>query len=227
MRIFGIIILLWLSTGLWAGAQFIKFGTDKTVVLTISHPPQSGLSVKRVAFGDPRGICTSEATELVDRMILPDFQQNQIDVVERQALDQIMAEHNFNQTVYADGGNAAQLGKILGPSALIMVNVNTCRSEQIPLYKDQQALLSNTVVRTFISKTRYTLEGSVRVVDLTTGKILGSHNFESKPEKTNEAQNGQPEYPPVDEVKDSAMEGVKFQIHSMFFPYGNPVTLTF
>jgi hypothetical protein len=201
-------------------AQFIKFSQEKSVAVHIFHSPQFELNVRRVAFGKPGGGCIAEATELIDRMILPDFQQNQIDVVERQALDQIMAEHNFNQSTYADSGSAAQLGKILGPSALIIVNVNSCRSEQIPLYNDRQNYLNNSVVRTLISKTRYSLEGSLRIVDLTTGKILGSHNFEAKPEKTNEAQNGQPEYPPVDEVKDGAMEAVKFQVHSMFFPYG-------
>lgn len=227
MRTIGVVILLWLSFVALANGQFIKFGTDKTVVLTVSRPPQAPLVVKRVAFGDPRGACADEAIELVDRMILPDFQQNQMDVVERQALDQIMAEHNFNQTSAVDPQSATQLGKILGPSALIIVNVNTCRSEQIPLVNTQKNMFDNSITRTFISKTRYSLEGSVRTVDLTTGKILGSHDFESKPEKTNQSNQGQPEFPPIDEVKDSAMQAVKFQVHSMFFPYGNPVTLTF
>lgn len=227
MKKVGFIVLLWLSSGLWANSQFFKLGPDKTVQLVVVQPPQFALTVKRVAFGKPGGACAVEASELVDRMILPDFHQNQMDVVEREALDQIMAEHNFNQSSYADSTSAAQLGQILGPSALIVVRVDTCRNEQQSLFRDDKAMLSNNVVRTFISKTRYSLEGSLRIVDLTTGTLLGSHNFESKPEKTNEARNGQPEYPPVDVLKDEAMEAVKFQIHSMFFPYGTPTNLTF
>lgn len=227
MRNIGVISLLWMASTLFASGQFIKFGPDKTVQLVITHSPQFGLNVKRVAFGKPGGSCESEASELVDRMILPDFQQNQMDVIERQALDQIMAEHNFNQTSYADASSAAELGRILGPSALIMVTVSSCRAEQSALFNDQRNFLNNNVTRTFISKTRYSFEGSVRIVDLTTGKVLGSHNFESKPEKSNQSTQGQPEYPAVDELKDNALEAVKFQIHSMFFPYGNPVSLQF
>jgi len=221
------LVMLFGAVSVGANAQFIRFSQEKSVDINIFHAPQFELNVRRVAFGKPSGSCADEATELVDRMILPDFQQNQIDVVERQALDQIMAEHNFNQSSYADTSSAAQLGRILGPSALIIVNVNSCRSEQLPLYEDRRNMLNNAPVRIFISKSRYTLEGSLRVVDLTTGKILGSHNFESKPEKQTESESGQPEYPPVDVVKDSALDAVKFQIHSMFFPYGTSAKAVF
>lgn len=92
-------------------AQFIKWGASKTVQLSVMHPPQFGLTVRRVAFGQTGGSCANLGGELIDRMILPDFQQHQLDVIERQALDQLMAEHNFNRTMYADAGSAAQLGK--------------------------------------------------------------------------------------------------------------------
>jgi hypothetical protein len=159
-------------------------------------------------------------------MVLPDFQQNHMDVIERQALDQIMAEHNFNQSMYADPASAARMGRILGPSALVIVNVNNCTSEQIPLYADEKNF-NGSVSRVLISKTRFTLEGSVRVVNLTTGQILGSHNFESKPEKSNKSRTGQPEFPPLDEVKDSAMQAVKLQVHAMFFPAEEAVNVIF
>ncbi len=221
-----VLMLLGLLSVCSASAQFFSVGPGKTAQLTINHPPEFGLTVKRVAFGQPEGSCSTEATELVDRMILPDFQQQGMDVIERQALDQIMAEHNFSQSAYADAGSAARLGKILGPSALVIVTVDNCSAEKLPLYNDQKNF-NGAVVRTYISKTRFSLEGSVRVVNLTTGQILGSHNFESKPEKINQSQGGPPEFPPVDEVKDSAMQAVKFQVHAMFFPSGDTVSLPF
>ena len=195
-------------------AQF-KWGRDKTIAVHIPRGPEFGLTVKRVAFGQPSGQC---ASELVDRMIMPDFRENNIDVIERQQLDQILAEHNFNQTAYADAASSAKLGKILGPSALILVSVYGCNPEQKSLYQDQPNYVTGGVHRTFISRTRFNLEGSIKIVDLTTGQVLGSHNFQSKPEKQNTADNGQPEFPDVDVLKDDAMQGVKSQIHAMFFP---------
>src|SRR5271165_2619488 len=223
---FSLFVALSVGLSIPSHAQLIKWSADKTVRLSIPRPPQFGLTVRRVAFGQPGGSCANDAAQLIDQMILPDFQQNQMDVIERAALDQIMAEHNFNQSNYADAGSAVRLGKILGPSALVIVNVNGCRPDQTPLVNDERDF-SGRVTRTFISKTRFSLEGSIRVVDLTTGQVLGSHNFESKPDKQNTSQEGQPEFPPVDEVKDSAMQDVKAQVHAMFFPFDEAVTLIF
>lgn len=210
-----------------AYAQFFSLSPPKTVPLLVSRPPQFGLTVKRVAFGNPEGTCLNQATELIDSKLIPIFQQGGMDVVERQALNQIMSENRFGQSGYEDPNSAAQLGRILGPSALIIVSVNTCSASQQPLFNDQRNFLNNSVVRTFISKTRYSLEGSLRVVDLTTGQILGSHSFQSHPEQQNQSQQGQPEFPPVDEVKDKAMQDAQNQIQAMFFPSGNRVELTF
>ena|ERR1035438_1733494 len=154
----------------------------KEVGIQIPHAPDFGLTVKRVAFGNPGGSCAADAAELLDRMILPEFQQNGVSVIEREALDQIMREHSFNQSAYADPTSAAKLGKILGPSALVLVSVNGCSHDQQPLYNDQKNF-NGTVTRFLISKTRFSLEGSIRVVDLTTGQVLGSHTSRVGPNR--------------------------------------------
>lgn len=216
----GRVLLLFLAlTGLpvTSHAQFLKWGPDKTIPLAIPQAPQFGLMVKRVAFGQPGGSCASMGDELTDRIILPLFQKESIDVIEREALGQIMSELKFNQTAYADPGSAAQLGKILGPSALVIVNVDSCSPDQQHLYNNQKNW-NGTITRIWISKTRFALEGSVRVVDLTTGQILGSHNFESKPEKSNQSTEGWPEFPPVDVLKDAALQQAGTDIDAMFFP---------
>ncbi len=217
MRRFWLVVLFLCSAvAIATSAQFIRIVTEnKKVPFPIPRAPELGLMIKRIAFGQATGAC---ASELVDRMIMPDFRQNRVSVIEREALAQIMAEHNFNQSAYADPASAAQLGKILGPSALVIVNVDNCNPEQQPLYEDSKNF-NGVVTRTFISKTRFSLEGSIRVTDLTTGEVLQTQSFESKQEKQNAATNGQPEFPPVDEVKDLAMRGAQSQIHNMFFPW--------
>ena len=227
MRSIQAVVVCCTLSGALANAQFFSLEQPKTVPLIVSRAPQFGLTVKRVAFGNPEGTCPNQADDLIDSKLIPIFQQGGMDVVERQALNQILSENRFGQSGYEDPNSAAQLGRILGPSALIIVSVNTCSSSQQPLFNDQRNFINNTVVRTFISKTRYSLEGSVRVVDLTTGQILGSHGFQSHPEQQNQSQQGQPEFPPVDEVKDKAMLDVQNQIQAIFFPSGNRVELTF
>jgi hypothetical protein len=224
--LFVMLLTLCLLSTKGAEAQW-QWGQPKTVMLTIDRPPQFELTVKRVAFGQSSGNCANVATELIDRMLLPDFQRNGMEVIERQALNQIISEHDFDQSIYVNANQSTQLGKILGPSELIFVSVNTCYPEQLPQYSDQYNYATKSSVRTYISKTRYSLEGSVRVVNLTTGQIVGSHDYESKPQEINQSLDGQPEFPHVDEVKDKALQDVGAQIHAMFFASGYPVALTF
>ncbi len=213
-------------SGTFAHSQFSWFSTPKTVPVSIIEPPKFGLMVKRVAFGNPEGGCAAIGNDLIDSKILPLFQRGGMDVVERQALNQMMSEYNFSQSGYEDANSIAQIGKILGPSALIIVSINVCSPEQLPLYQDIQGL-NNSVTRNYISKTRYSLRGSLRVVDLTTGQVIGSHDFQSQPEEKNTSTDGQPEFPPVDEVQSMAMQQVQNQIAAMFFPYQAGTQVTF
>jgi hypothetical protein len=209
--------------------QFGKFvgiggGGSNKVPVVIMHAPSIGLTAKRIAFGQPVGPC---ADELLDRKVLPEFTKDtDIDVIDRQHLDQILAEHNFNQSVYADPASAAKLGKILGPSALIIVKTYSCQPDQQHLVDSAKAF-NGAIVNTYISRTRVSLEGSINFVDLTTGKVLGTHDVRAAPEQQNVSQQGYPEFPPVDVVKDMALNQAGMQVHSMFFPYEEIADLTF
>lgn len=200
-------------------AQFQIFKVvDKTVSVPIPHAPTVGLTVKRIAFGPPSGPC---ADELVNSQIMPDFQRNNIEVVDRQHLAQILAEQNFSQTQQGE----LALGKILGPSVMIFVRVDDCTPSQDHLVDNSQKNLSGQVITTFISKTRISIHGSLEVADLTTGQVLGSHPFAAAPEKQNALTGGYPEYPPIDEVRETALRDAGAQIHNDFFPWMDSVRL--
>ena len=205
-------------------AQLFKLSADKTVSIQISHPPSLGLTVKRIAFGQPSGTC---APELVDTVIKPEFSKNQVEVIDRQNLDQILAEHNFSQTIYADPQSTARLGRILGPSALIIVKVYDCSTEKQPLVDNSQRNLNGTLHTFFISKTTASLKGSIELVDLTTGRSLGSREFESHPEQQNTSDAGQPEFPPDYQVKTTAMQEAGDQITHVFFPWVESASYVF
>lgn len=197
-------------------AQFIRWASGKTTTIRVDHPPSVGLMVKRVAFGQPSGEC---ALELVDTVIKPEFSKNQVEVIDRQNLDQILSEHNFNQSVYADAQSVAKLGKILGPSALIVVKVYDCRTERQALVDNSQKDFNGLVHTLYISKTRASLKGSIEIVDLTTGQSLGARQFEAHPDKAFTSEAGQPEYPADFEVKNLAMQQAGEQVSQIFFPW--------
>jgi tetratricopeptide (TPR) repeat protein len=187
----------------------------KTIPVQIEHGPSVGLTAKRVAFGKPSGPC---APELIDRMILPDFRAKNIEVIERENLDQILAEHNLSRGAEVSSQDEVAMGRILGPSVLIFVKVFECRGEKLALFDDQKNY-NGGIVRTFISRVRYSVSGSVETVNLTTGQVLAAKDFKASKDQDNRSTSGQPEYPADDEIKDAALKEAGAQIHNVFFPW--------
>jgi tetratricopeptide (TPR) repeat protein len=196
-------------------------GTN-AVMFNVEHPPLLGLTVKRVAFGNANGQCSDQ---LIDQVI-QDFLNHQIEVIDRTHLSQILSEHRLNSSGYVDPQSAVALGKLLGPSALVYVKVERCTPQQTRLYNDEKDY-KGTVTRYFLSKTQVFLNGSIQTVDLTTGKMLSAQTFESDPQRTNSATNGQPEFPPEPEVMNEAIVGAVGQVHRMFFPWSEGRRLTY
>lgn len=192
--------------------------TDKTVAVPIPHAPSIGLTVKRIAFGPPAGPC---ADELVNSQIMPDFQRNNIEVVDRQHLAQILAEQHFSQSQQGE----LALGRVLGPSVMIFVRVDDCTPTQNQLVDNSQKAMNGQPMTTYIAKTRLSIHGSLEVADLTTGQVLGSHPFTAAPEKANTSNQGYPEYPPADELRETALRDASVQIHNDFFPWMEQVKL--
>ncbi len=209
---------------LYSGATGLRANWEGTnaVMFNVVHPPILGLTVKRVAFGPANGQCSDQ---LIDQVI-QDFLNHHIEVVDRTNLGQIMAEYRLNTSGYVDPQSAVALGKLLGPSALVYVKVERCTPEKTPLYNDVKNY-NNTITRYFLSRTQVFLSGSIQTVDLTTGKMLSAQTFESNPQRTNSATNGQPEFPPEPEVMNMAIGAAVGQIHRMFFPWSEARRLTY
>ncbi len=109
-----------------AHAQLWARLTNPTITVEIQHPPGLNISVERIAFGPARGECSNE---IVQRL-MDNFVSSGIEVVDRQSTDRLLDEHDFASTGYVDRATAAELGKLLGPSAMIMVEVQRCVTEQ-------------------------------------------------------------------------------------------------
>lgn len=200
------------------------FAGDKKVSVAIPHAPTIGLTVRRIAFGAPTGDC---AEDMVDSLLLPDFQKQNVDVVDQQHLNQILAEQNFSQNGAVSQQDEISMGRILGPSVLIFVKIYECAPDMQHLQSNQRNFLNNSVQTTFISQTRFSIRGTVEVTNLTTGQVLGSNPFVSHQQQQTAATDGWPEFPPQDQVKEAAMSDAANQVFDLFFPWTENVNLTF
>lgn len=77
---------------------------------------QSGVAA---IFGTNQDIGKGIADLLVDRLVT----DGQLSVIERKALDKVIAEQNFSNSDRADASSAAKIGKILGVDAIIVGSI--------------------------------------------------------------------------------------------------------
>ncbi|OLC74315.1 MAG: hypothetical protein AUH78_11445 [Gemmatimonadetes bacterium 13_1_40CM_4_69_8] len=118
-----------------AQAQFFDKLSNPTTSVTLKHPPGLGLKISKIAFGPASGTCADQIVEA----LISDFVSQQMEVVDRQHLGAILAEHNLTTSGYVDQASAAALGKILGPSALVFVRTQRCAAQQDRFYDDTAA----------------------------------------------------------------------------------------
>lgn len=227
MRRIVALVLSMCVTASVAQAQFLDHLMNPTLPVTLTHPPGLGLKITKVAFGPASGKCADQIVEA----LVSDFVSNQVEVVDRQNLSTILAEHDFTLSGYVDQTSAAAIGKILGPSALVFVKTQRCATEQDRLYETETQYnyqtKSNEQVRAYYSRTRAFLKASVQTVDLATGRIFAARALDYSPEQRNKSYDGYPEAPSEFDVLDVAIQAAVTDVHRMFLPWSEQTELVY
>lgn len=192
------------------------------VAVRLEHPPALRMTVNRVAFGAAEGQC---ADELVDALIAT-FVNQGVEVIDRLHLQALLAEHEFSVSGLVDRASVAELGKILGPTALIFVNSRRCTTEQQRL-TDQRNILLVGKTLVFTSRTTAYFKGSVQVIDLGTARIHSARAIDEQVKLENQARGGQPEFPSTYEAVDRVLQLAAHRVHQLFFPWTEQRTLRF
>ncbi len=107
------VLALALALASVAGAQQKK----RVAILNFDYATvQSGVAV---IFGTNQDIGKGIADMLVDRLV----RAGTYSVIERKAIDKIMAEQNFSNSDRADASTAAKIGRILGVDAIVIGSI--------------------------------------------------------------------------------------------------------
>lgn len=213
-------LLFVIATPTWA--QFWESLTKPQVNVTITHPAGLGLKLSKVAFGPTKGQCADEFLDSLVELLV----QNNVEVIDRQNLESVLAEHKFTLSGYVDKQSATQLGKILGPAALVFVKVQRCNTEQKALYEKQSDYKGN-VWYVNISRTQTFFKASVQTVDLATGRVFAARTLEHSPMKENRSAENRPEFPPESEVHDLALRAAQEEVRKLLFPWNETRQLYF
>ena len=203
-------------------AQFLSRLSNPTVDVKLTHPPGLGIKVSRVAFLSERGQCAGDFKhQLIDM-----FVSNGAQVAEREAITSILNEHDFAASGYMDARGAAKMGKIIGPTTLIYLDVHQCGTERNQSYQDRKDKEGN-IHRTYYSKTDGYFKVSMRVVDLETARIFSSKTLEGFSNLENYSEKGWPDFPSNYEARDNAMRQTLNQASRLFFSWDETKSLVF
>jgi tetratricopeptide (TPR) repeat protein len=209
-------------------AQFWSELANPKVEVTLVHPPGMGLKVERLAFASTPN---HNSRELVDTLTADLVQSHQVEVVDRAHLDALLKEQELGASGYVEPATIAKLGKLLGPSVLVIVNVNrsdlsrnqSSKEERSTDYKTKQEILR--VKRTSITSLDFS--ATVQVVDLSTGRVFGAQRLEDAPTLSNHSYEGFPAYPRDAEVRRLAFETAKVKVLRMLLAWSEVRKLTF
>ena len=112
-----------------AHAQFWERVGNPTITVPVEHPPSLNLNVDRIVFGPATGQCSEE----IVHALVTDFVSNGLDVIDREYLRTILAEHDLALSGHVDQSTALEMGRMLGPSAMVAVSVQlSTQSRNVP-----------------------------------------------------------------------------------------------
>lgn len=203
-------------------AQFFARLANPQVEVTMTHPPGFPLTIERAAVIARGDACGEEFAEAVLEL----FARRGVELVDRQNLETILAEQKLGTSGHVDVDTAAELGRILGPAALVVVNTQRCdeeqrrTSERFQTYDGKQGVKVTAITEGF-------LKASVRVVDLATARIFAAQTVEGRSVLENASYEGTPEYPSRYDARDAALQEAAGQVRRMFFPWNERRKLYF
>lgn len=209
-------------------AQFWSELANPKVEVVVVHPPGLGLKVERLAFAPARDL---NSRELADALTAELVQSRQVEVVDRAHLDAVLKEQELGASGYLEPATVAKLGKLLGPSVLVIVNVNRSDLSRNQASKEERHTDHKTKRETIRLKrtsiTSLDFSATVQVLDLSTGRVFGAQRLEDAPSLSNTSYEGFPAYPRDSDVRRLAFETAKGKVMRMLLAWSETRKLTF
>ena len=201
-----------------ARGQWRSRAGNPTVSVEIEHPPKHPLIAEKIVFGPATGECSNEVVSAMrDR-----FAAKGLEVVGWENLDPVLAEHGVSFGGTLDRKSVDEMGRILGPSTLLVVKVNRCAVERQRFRSSEKRKDSDSdstyKVTIYHAKTLVLLDLSVQAADLTTGRIFDPESIVHSPSLQRKSEDGYPESPSTFDVQAIAFKRAFGNVSRMLLP---------
>lgn len=191
---------------------------NPSIYVEIEHPPKLPLVAEKIVFGPATGECSDEVVSAMR----DHFAASGLEVADWRDLHRDLAEQVFSFSRVLDRKNVDQMAGILGPSTLLLVDVNRCAAERnrfTSSVKRKDSDSDSTYnVTIYHAKTLVLLDVSVQVADLTTGRIFDPESIMHSPSLERTSESGYPDSPSRFDVQAIAFERAVQNISPMLLP---------
>jgi len=168
-----------------------------TISMTVTRPAEINLKhYPRIAIGDIEGGAGDHAEDVLDHFTNQLVESEHFDVLDRQHLRSIMAEHNLNVSGVVNEETAAQLGEFIGAAALVFGRVASDDSDEKVTSEEYTQTDPDTKQKYKITRyTRtgeYTMTVNMKIIDIQTAKIIATKSFNTGYTASTKADGKQP-----------------------------------
>ena len=163
--------------------------TNPSVMVSYDQPPTVGLQFHEVIFADAATTCAQAIIDRVTQRLLAEG----VDVSDGQDLHITLQGRRLQDT----GLKGIQVA-----TALVAVNASRCLSERDLATKRDK----------YFASTSYHIQCSIRLIDVSTGKVLPTDPISVGLTETNKSDKGSPDYPPTAELEMKVLEDAVEQV---------------
>ena len=148
--------------------------TNPTVTVSYDPPPTVGVRFQELTFADAATTCAQMIGDGATQRLLAEGTE----VTDRQDLRNILVERQLQAT----GLEGIQVA-----TALVAVNASRCSSDR--------DLARNKSRAKYLARTSYFIQGSIRLIDVSSGKVMLTHPISVSVKETEESSDGSPSTP--------------------------------
>ncbi len=210
---------------------FIMFSCGPSVVLTVDRPAEINLSdYKTIAIGDfvsERGNRSLYSLNIEEALTHRLFETGAFEIVDRQNIDRLMEEHSLSLSGLVDESSALEIGKLMGSAVLIFGRITENEYVEQTTKSDEKVDMDGNKYHIYQRNGKYSLRINIRLVDVTTGKILATRPFEA--DKTARRYGKDEPAPEIDENKlfRECVDDIGIEFARMVAPYEEEVIVRF
>jgi hypothetical protein len=200
--------------------------------ITIEKPrsPQIDLSAyKQIAVGDitgPTGMKTTRSMDITDALTSRLFNSKTYEVVDRNALAQILSSQKNTDIQMIDEKTTSALSKKMNSALLIVGRIQNDKADQ-NLYSEKQGIVVNGCSEQYYWAATGELSINIKLIDIKTGKMIFADKVVHAIKKTSEKKCTTPAKLNTDQILQDAINLIVEDITRLILPYQEKIEVSF